>query len=476
MKKIKIPYYRYKKIATDRYLLTFDNGAWIILTDNEFLEVYSENVSENLYMKLKNKNILVDNNKAIDLYVKKYLNMNWSRYTGNSLHIVIPTLRCNYTCKYCYALRRNENESGYDMSLETAEKVLDFIFQTPADHIAIEFSGGEPLLNFPVIKYIVENAELRKRKYNKSISFALVTNGSLLDEEKFEFLRKYAVGICFSFDGNKDLHNFHRKMTCNPQFSSYDDVVNKIKWLKYEKKYPFVFSIPVITKKSFEYWKEIIDEHVKLGLDFYRFKFLSYFGFASHKKIWSEIGYTPEEFIKYWKLTLDYLIELNKKGILLRENIANIMLAKLFKERAPGFAELEIPCGATIGQIVYNYDGSIYPCDEARIFPNFKIGDVYNSNYVDVINHPITRSMINASTMVETCYNCIYYPFCGSCPLEDYNKEGSFIINVPNSYRCRIYKSMFDYLFEILANDDEKSKILKKWIGVSEDEKYEKNG
>ncbi|MEM2115675.1 MAG: His-Xaa-Ser system radical SAM maturase HxsB [Candidatus Woesearchaeota archaeon] len=463
IKKYEIPFYRFKKFG-NKYLVTTDSGAWIFLTEDEFYLFYNHSLSSELYRKLEEKNIIItpENRKNI---VMKYLNFYWPRYLGASLLIVVPTLRCNFTCKYCYSYRKNENEMGYDMTLEVACKILDLIFQTPAPHIVLEFTGGEPLLNFEIIKYMIEECEKIKKYHNKSVSYAIVTNGYYLDEEKFNFLSKYGCGICISFDGPKELHDFHRKITNNPKQSSYDLVVEKIKWL-FKEKYPFVFAIPVITKKSFAYWKEIIDEYVKLGILTYRFKFMSFFGFASNYKIWTELGATPEEFVEFWKKSVDYLIELNKKGIKAKENIAGYILAKLFRTRPAGFAELEIPCGATIGQLLFNYEGSIYPCDEARIFPNFRIGSVFTHKYEDLILHPTTTSLINASSMVESCYSCVYYPYCGSCPVEDYNRYKTMIVNIPSSYRCRVYKGMFDYIFQKLSEDEEVMKIFQNWVGV----------
>jgi len=294
----------------------------------------------------------------------------------------------------------------------------------------------------------------------------LVTNGSLLDEEKFQFLKKNKVGICLSFDGPKEVHDFHRKFTNNSN-STHDMVVEKLQWLKQDKKYPFTFAIPVITKKSLKYWREIVDEYVKYGIHVYRFKYLSHFGFASNKKVWDELGYTSEEFVEGWKKTLDYVLELNKKKIREAENFSLNIIRKLLAYLDPGFAEMQAPCGAVIGQIVYNYDGAIYPCDEARTLPDFKLGDVKNSSYENMIRHPITNAMISSSSLVESCYDCIYYPFCGTCPLETFKMNGCFVTNMPNSYRCKIHMAMFDYIFEHIANDSDFLKIVRDWVGVN---------
>ena len=429
---------------------------------SEFLKFHSDSLDEDLFKKLEGKNIIATKKNKLDIEDKKFKN-DWYRGNGNSLHIIIPTLRCNFTCKYCYAYRRGEDDHGYDMTDETLDKTVDFIFKTPANSIAIEFSGGEPLLRFDLVKRAVLRAEKLKEETGKIIDYAIVTNAVFLDEEKLKFIRKYQIGICLSFDGVKEVHDFHRKITKDPKKSTYEIVKKKMKWLKEDKKYPFVFAIPVITNYSFKKWKGIIDEYIKLDLNVYRFKYISHFGFASEKKVWKDLSYDPEDFVKFWKRTIMYIIKLHKNGVKTTENILTYILRKLIQQD-PGFAEMQIPCGATIGQIVYDYDGSIYPCDEARTMPEFKIGSVHESSYRDVLTHSTTKAMVSSSSLVESCYNCAYYPFCGVCLLELYKMDGTFISNIPNSYRCKIHKSMFDFVFEELEKDDDFEELMEALI------------
>ena len=462
MKNYLIPHFMYKRFG-DKYLVTTDIGSWTFISRKELIELERGKLGKELLDKLEKSLIVVTDDNAEKVKDKKHRSY-WYRSNGTSLHIIIPTLRCNFSCRYCYAFRRTEDQKGFDMTPEIADAAVDFIFQSPAPSIAVEFSGGEPALNFDIVKRVILKVEEKNKEYDKEIDFAFVTNGSLLDDEKVDFLIKHKVGICFSFDGPRMLNDYHRFFTVDRKKSVYDMVVSKIKWIREEKKYSRIFAIPVITKHSFKYWKEIIDEYIKLGLKVYRFKYLSFFGFASNLNTWKDLGYTPEEFVKYWKETVEYLIELNKKGIRVAENILLILLSKLIGKQDPGFAEMQTPCGAVTGQIVYNYDGKIYTCDEARTLPEFAIGNVMTSTYEEVLQHPTTKAMIEASSLVESCYDCPYHPFCGVCPLENYNINGTFVANIPNSYRCKIHKAMFDFTFDKLAHDEEFRKIAESWI------------
>src|SRR5213079_752073 len=86
---------------------------------------------------------------------------------GTSLHIMIITLRCDQICGYCHASRTNLDQEGYDMSEETARTVVDRIFETTSQGITIEFQGGEPLVNWPVLQFVVEYAREKNRTAGK---------------------------------------------------------------------------------------------------------------------------------------------------------------------------------------------------------------------------------------------------------------------------------------------------------------------
>lgn len=87
------------------------------------------------------------------------------------------------------------------MSQETAAKAVNIALQTTAQYVTFEFQGGEPLMNFDTLQFIVEYAEEQNQSCGKNLEFSVVTNLMLLDEEKLEFLAEHKVSICTSLDG-----------------------------------------------------------------------------------------------------------------------------------------------------------------------------------------------------------------------------------------------------------------------------------
>ena len=385
---------------------------------------------------------------------------------GTSLHIVVTTLRCNQKCVYCQASSVNPNLKEYDMSLDTAKKTVDFIFQTPSNNITIEFQGGEPTMNFEVIKYINEYAKELNKSYNKWIEFLLVTNLNNMDEGKMNYLIDAGINICTSFDGHKSLHDKNR-----PKINKESSFDSAIYWVRkfnneYEKRNiaSKVYGLITITKESLEHPKKIIDEYVGAGFNEINIREMTSLGCAT--KQWKNIGYSPEEFIEFWENSMDYIFELNKKGVNIKERMICIMLRKM-KGLEENFMDLRSPCGAVIGQMVYNHDGNIFSCDEGRMIGSdkFKVGSVYEDNYIDVVSSDKSQAIVLASLNdnIEPCNSCDYQAYCGICPVCNYAEQGEMVCDIKNTPRCKIFKSMFKYIDE-RYNDPVDNRILNNWV------------
>src|SRR5262249_54693790 len=137
----------------------------------------------------------------------------------------IITLRCDQICGYCHASRTNLDAQGYDMNEETARAVVDRIFETTSPSLTIEFQGGEPLVNWPILQFVVEYARKKNETAGKALMFSLVTNMSMMTDEKADWLVDNGVMVCTSFDGPREVHEENRHLA---RASSYDAVV---KWI-----------------------------------------------------------------------------------------------------------------------------------------------------------------------------------------------------------------------------------------------------
>lgn len=186
-------------------------------------------------------------------------------------------------------------------------------------------------------------------------------------------------------------------------------------------------------------------------------------------KDWNIVGYSAEEFIEFYNKVFDYILQLNMNGTEISEGHATIFLSKILHGYPVNYMELRSPCGAGIGQIAYYYDGNIYTCDEGRMLAemgddSFKLGNVYDNTYDELINCNNCKAACISSVLesLPTCYDCVYSPYCGTCPVTNLALNKNIFNREPNSYRCKIYRGILDRIFSALQNEKEKS-IIEKW-------------
>lgn len=454
------PYTNFKsKTFDNKVLISTDYGSWDFLSKKEYNDLKKIDKNTQLKERLYNKALIIDKNnlnRAIELTRKKYNYL----FNGTSLHIVVPTLRCNHNCAYCHSRSVNENSNGFDMDKETAKKTVDFIFQTPAKRLMIEFQGGEPLLNFDVVKFIIEYAQKVSKEKDKQCTFDLVTNLSRMNHRILKFLMKNHVKICTSLDGPEHVHNKNRGYLFG---NSYKNTIYWIKEIKEKYNYD-VNALLVITKYSLPYHKEIIDEYVKNKLKIIKIKELDKIGYA--KDSWKEIGYSSEEYVEFWKKSMEYLSQINKKYEL-RDRMVEYLLLKL-KGEWPNYSDLQSPCGAVVSQIAYSQNGDIYTCDEGRQNELFRLGNVKTNSYKDVITSNKTCEVITASTNDNNfCDKCVYKPFCGLCPVCNFAETGDLTKKSAKNTRCKIYQGMFDCIFYNISQNNDIGKMFLKWVSLN---------
>ncbi|MCX5712231.1 MAG: radical SAM protein, partial [Candidatus Omnitrophica bacterium] len=336
--KITVNNFRFKKLNGE-YLLTNDVGAHSFLDLSSFEEYLSGNIKDfafEKYSELLEKGFIRDH-LDFDGLSRKLALKNQYLNQGPNLHIIVVTLRCDHKCIYCHASAKLLTDKGFDMDIPIAQKVVDRIFESPNDNITIEFQGGEPLVNFDTVKFIIAYAKKRNKDAKKKLLISLVTNLSLMTDERLDFLIKNKVALCTSLDGPESLHNKHRVLL--RQGNSYKNTVNWIKKIQKKigknKAYGYKMNaLTTITRFSLPYYKQIVNEFVGLGFDGIHLRPVTPFGLyneSERKHIWP----SASEFLDFYKKALEYIIGLNHKGANFYERTAKIFLAKILTEEDP---------------------------------------------------------------------------------------------------------------------------------------------
>lgn len=469
-----IGFFRFKKLNPDTYLITNDAWRYAYLSNEQFSEYISGKITTGeKYDELLEKLFIKNASYATEM-TKAFAKKNQYLAYGPTLHIVVTTLRCNHKCQYCHAAVAPMTAKDMDMTMETAKQVLDTIFYTSSPNLTIEFQWGESLVNWDVVKFFVEQAEIKALHLGKDVTLALVTNLSLMDEEKMNYLLDHNVQISTSLDGDEVVHNYNRTFT---EGNSYEKVTYWIKRINDEYKKrginSKIWALLTVTKKSLPRYKEIIDAYVSLGLDGIFLRPLNPYGFAASDL--ENLGYSTQEFIEFYEKSMDYILELNRNGVSFREHLSAIYLAKILTPGDPNFLDERSPCGACIGQVAYNYDGKIYSCDEGRMLGRMGIDDFQMTEisqnaaetYQNMIESPTTKIMVQASTIDGLpWYNeSVYKPYIGVCPIHSYKTHGNIYPTYANDDKQKIGTAVLDYLFEKLQDTSTKN-IFEKWLWI----------
>lgn len=208
--------FRFGRLDSERYIASNDVGEYVLMTRAE-LDAFVHRRLEcesSLYKELKSKHFFFDDDSrvAIDLLALKYRSR--AEVTANltGLHIFVVTLRCDHSCHYCQVSRQNEDRTSFDMRVEHADRALDLVFASPSPMIKIEFQGGEPLLNFPLIRHVVERAQAMNRLHRKQLEFIITSNLTHLTADILDFAATHRIGFSTSLDGPEDLHNAARPL------------------------------------------------------------------------------------------------------------------------------------------------------------------------------------------------------------------------------------------------------------------------
>lgn len=455
--------FNFQKFGKDKFLITNYAGRYALLDNDEFhMFCKGDTLHSDTLDKLSESFFCTEGNSEqfIAKYseaIREYRNY---LFVGTGLHIFVLTEKCNMKCVYCQA---STNEKGRMMSCETAEKCVDFALHSPNKYLSIEFQGGEPLANFKVLKHIVNYC--KEKACGKIIEFNLVSNLTMLNDEMAGFIRDNHINVSTSLDGDEILQNLNRPM------------IGKNGYLLWKKNYRRLKeitgrgcgAIQTTTRYSLTRHKEIVDEYIENGLNRIFIRPLTPLGYAA--QCWNVIGYSAEEFLEFYRKSFEYIMEKCKQGYHIAEGHACIFLEKILNHRAGNYTELTSPCGAAIGQLAYNYDGNIYSCDEGRMMAEmgdqtFKLGDV-NTPYNKLFESPMCKLLVNASCLecIPQCEQCVFSPYCGTCPVLNYFESKTAFPDKPNGYKCKIYKGILTTIFEKLLNGtSDEIEILQGWV------------
>ncbi len=464
--------FRFQKFTDDEYFISNEVGEFIFLSKDDFYKFVNSklHLKSETFLNLKSKQIVTDTKiePVIQMLATKYRTKKSFLNNFTALHMIVPTLRCNSKCKYCQVSYKDIDAKGYNMDKRTAKKVVELIFRSPSPMIKIEFQGGEPLLNFDIVKYVIEYAEWLNIFKKKQLEFIICTNLSLMTHKMLKYLKKHPVYISTSLDGPKDLHNKNRPL--QNTHNSYDIVIEKIKLCREYLGPNAVSALMTASKYSLGRFKEIVDEYLQQGFHSIFFRGLNPYGFAKLDK--DTLSYNIRDFIYNYKDGLNYILHINTKGVFFEECFASLLLTRILTPFSTGFVDMQSPAGVGISGVIYNYDGNVYVSDEARMLASmgdnkFLMGNVHEKSYEELFNSDFLHFLINSSCLecLPECAECAFQSYCGADPVRNYSEQGDIIGNKNTSEICRRNKAIIKYFLELIKqNSKDIQDVFWSWI------------
>jgi His-Xaa-Ser system radical SAM maturase HxsB len=451
-----LPSFRYRDLDDTRVVIVSDSGDYVILSKEELQILRNEpdKISQNRFAEFKSKFFFVDPSTSglNRLLASRIKTKHETVLIGPALHIIVPTLQCDHSCRYCQ-VSRSLDGNGYTMYLDDLNQACDSIFESPAKTLTIEFQGGEPLLRFDLVRYAIIRIYERNKSENRDIRFVVATTLHYLTVEMCDFFNSYGVYLSTSIDGPEELHNINRPI---PTRDSYSRTVAGI---ELARKYVGVESVSALmttTYNSLRYADEIVDTYVHLGFKEIFIRPQSQYGFARSNH--TRTKYSHGDYLKFYERVFERVLYWNRSGVDIRESGAAIALNKILSPFDAGYVDLQNPSGAGLAAILYNYDGFVYPGDEARMIAergdkSLRLGRI-GDQLSKLLDSEVQKKIIASSLSNPSCKECVYNAYCGPDPIGAYNRHSSWSVPADQTEHCQHYMALFDFLFRKLQSED----------------------
>jgi len=464
--------FQFGKFDGQEYLAVNESGEYHFIDRTDLVSLVNGSLPpESLHFDdLRSKQFIVTGSMAgiLDMVATRYRTRKHFISSFTALHMLVLTVRCNQDCQYCQVSAESDEAYQYDMTPEVAKKSVEMAFNSPNSVMKIEFQGGEPTLNWTALTSAIEHAEHLNVTKRKQLSFVICTNLTNMNKEKLEYLRDHNVDISTSLDGPRHLHDKNRILRKGG--GTYDIFIEKLAAAREICGYDRISALMTTTIDNVDNMKEVVDEYIGLGFNGIFLRSLNPYGLAAENA--PKLGYSMKHFSIKFEDTLDYIIELNLKGTSFSEYFSTILLSRILTPFSTGFVDLQSPSGAGISGVIYDYNGDVYPADEARMLSRmgvnrFIMGNVFCDSYQDIFGGAVLREIVSKSIVeiMPGCSSCMYRAYCGADPIRSYLETGDVMGKRPGSSFCEKNMAIFEILFKKLKqNNDDVLDVFWAWI------------
>ena len=337
---------------------------------------------------------------------------------------------CNLNCAYCFASQGKYNGERDVMSFEVGKRALDFLIENSGSrhNLEVDFFGGEPLMNFQVVKDLVAYARSVEKEHNKNFRFTLTTNGVLVDDDVIEFANKECSNVVLSLDGRKEIHDRYRVDYAGN--GSWDKIVPKFQKFVEARNGKNYYMRGTFTHANPDFLKDI-QQMLDLG-----FSELSMEPVVCAPGDPAEL--TEEDMavvMKQYEDLADLMLQRDKEGkpFTFYHYMIDLTGGPCIYKRISG-------CGSGTEYMAVTPWGDLYPCHQFVGDEKFRLGDVWKG----VTNHEIQGEFAACNVYAHPeCKDCWARLYCsGGCAANAYHATGS-VTGVYES-GCKLFRKRME--------------------------------
>jgi len=379
------------------------------------------------------------NEESYELYKflsnKLYKESYFSEYIINKEKLnmvrILVTNQCNLNCKYCYANAGSYGEKCCYMNFNTYSKVCEYLEKKYKSIGEVNFFGGEPLMNFEVVKQLVDYGHKIAGEKGKVFRFTITTNGVLLSDDKIEYINNNMHNVVLSLDGRKEINDANRPLINGK--GSYDLIVPKFqKLIKDRPKDKYYYIRGTFTRDNLDFSKDV-KLYKELG-----FSLTSIEPVVGDEENRYAIRQEdiPQILDEYEKLAIEYAsMQAKKEDFKLFHFMVDLTQGPCVVKRVRG-------CGAGGEYLAITPTGDIYPCHQFVGNEDFKMGNLFDEKIE--LPKDMQTSFKNANVLTkDDCKQCWARYYCsGGCHANaiNFNKD----IQKPYEIGCQMQRKRLE--------------------------------
>ena len=372
---------------------------------------------------------------SADVYMDKVLEDKKEMYTKALCLNVAHD--CNMRCGYCFASTGDYHGGRKLMPFSVASRAVEFLLESSGNRkrLEVDFFGGEPLMNFDVVKETVLFAREREKEYGKKIGFTITTNGTLLDKETAEFINENMDNIVLSIDGRKQVNDRMRKFTDGA--GTYDDIMPKLKSFVVSRGDKSYYIRGTFTANNLDFCSDV------LHLADEGFKEISIEPVAAEKgKAYAlKEEHLPRIYQEYDRLAEKYIDYYEKgKGFRYYHFLLDL-------DGGPCVYKRVSSCGSGVEYFAVTPDGELYPCHQFVGRKEYLMGDVWKGVSNKTLQKEFSENTVYHKKKCRECWARFYCS--GGCQAN----AAAFNNNLKEPYdiECKLQKKRIECAIMIKA-------------------------